>query len=335
MAEMTEAKIYEALGLEMPAAVETAGNPQETAAASEPRTDAPSTEEGARAQEIAEPAQGDGNASSESGNNPVSATGNAEGEPGTTGENQPQTPEERHANAARRRQQELTATVNAAVEKARQEEQAKVAQTIKELFEKTGLKNTITGEAITTMEELNNWQRQMRQAQAEKDLKAGKLTTETLNQLIEDHPAVQKAGELHRQQEQAQTQRQQEETRVRIEGEIAQIGQMDPNIKSVADLLTMPKAREFYDYVNRGYSFIDAYRLAHFEEITRRNADAARQQAQTSARSKEHLTVTGSGRAEGAASVPADQMQLYRMLNPGVTEADIQKHFNKYQKRGG
>lgn len=334
MGEMTEAKIYEALGLEMPA-TDTGANVQEPAAPVQDQNDMESPVEGANGQEIAAPVEGDDIFVPGTQSEPEEDPGDPGQDSGAADENQPQTPEERRANAARRRQQEQQQVVDAAVAAARQEEQAKAAEAIKDLFEKAGMKNTITGEPITTIEQMQQWQRQLRQAQLEKDLKAGKLTAEGLNQLIEEHPAVQKASQIQKQQEDAHSQQVKAEAKARIDGEIAEIGKMDPAIKSAADLLKMPKAKEFYEYVQKGYSFIDSYKLSHFEEITQRNAQAARQQAQAAARGKEHLTVVGNSRNTGAVSVPSDQMQLYRMMNPGASEADIQKHFNNYQKRGG
>lgn len=334
MAEMTEAKIYEALGLEMPA-TDIGANVQEPAAPVQTQTDMELPMEGANGQEIAAPAEGDSISVPGTRSEPDEDPGDPELDSGAVDGNQPQTLEERRANAARRRQQEQQQAVDAAVAAARQEEQTKAAEAIKDLFEKAGMKNTITGEPITTIEQMQQWQRQLHQAQLEKDLKAGKLTAEGLNHLIEEHPAVQKASQIQKQQEEAHIQQVQAEAKARIDGEIVEIGKMDPTIKSAADLLKMPKAKEFYEYVQKGYSFIDSYKLSHFEEITQRSAEAARQQAQAAARGKEHLTVVGNSRNTGAATVPADQMQLYRMLNPGASEADIQKHFNNYQKRGG
>lgn len=334
MADMTEAKIYEALGLEPPKA-DAGANVQEPAAPVQTQEPDASPVEGGNEQEPAAPAQGDTITQPGTQSAPETDDMDPEGDSGAGKTDQPQTQEERRANAARRRQQEQQQAVEAAVAAARQEEQTKAAAAIKDLFAKTGLKNTITGEPITTMEELQTWQRDMRKAQLEKELKAGKITPETLNQMIEDHPMVQKANEMRQQQETQQSQQTQAEAKARIDSELAEIGKLDPTIKTTGDLLKMPKAKEFYDYVQKGYSFLDSYRLAHFEEITQRNAEAARQQAQTAARGKEHLTVVGNSRNTGASTVPAAEMQLYRMLNPGVSEADIQKHFNKYQKRGG
>ena len=48
-----------------------------------------------------------------------------------------------------------------------------------------------------------------------------------------------------------------------VAAELAQIRQLNPNIRSVGDLLTMPRAKEFYQLVKRGNSLGDAYKLAH------------------------------------------------------------------------
>lgn len=333
MAEMTEAKIYEALGLEMPAPADTGANVQEPAEPAQTQTESVEPTEGANEQEPAEPADGDTTPTTGAQSEPQQEP---DGDSGAEGGSQVQTPEERRANAARRRQQEQQQAVDAAVAAARREEQEKAAANIKELFEKTGMKNTITGEPITTMEQLRAWQQDLRRQQLEKDLKAGKLTPEGLNQLIEDHPAVQQARQMAQQQtQQPQTEQQKAVFQAKIDGEMAEISKMDPTIKTPGDLLKMPKAKEFYAYVQKGYSFLDSYKLTHIDEIGRRTAEAARQQAQASVRSKEHLKVTGNSRDQGAASVPAADMQIYRMLNPNVSEADIQKHYNNYQKRGG
>lgn len=51
------------------------------------------------------------------------------------------------------------------------------------------------------------------------------------------------------------------------------------------------------------------------------------------ARSKDHLTTTGSQRGAGAAPVPADEMAMFRLLNPGATDREIQAYYNKQKNR--
>lgn len=115
-----------------------------------------------------------------------------------------------------------------------------------------------------------------------------------------------------------------------VAAELAQIRQLNPNIRSVGDLLTMPRAKEFYQLVKRGNSFVDAYKLAHYDQLTQQAAAAARQQAQNLARSKGHL-IAAAQRGKGAATVPAPEMDLFRAFNPQASEAAIQAYYNKYQ----
>ena len=83
--------------------------------------------------------------------------------------------------------------------------------------------------------------------------------------------------------------------------------------------------------VKRGYSISDAYRLANYDALTQRAAEASRQAAISKAKSKEHLTAT-TQRGAGAVSVPDDVKAEYLAFNPDATEAEIQKHYQKYMK---
>ena len=93
----------------------------------------------------------------------------------------------------------------------------------------------------------------------------------------------------------------------------------------------MPTAKEFYALVQKGNSFLDAFRLANYDRLTAQAAEAAKQQAQNLSRSKDHLTATTGQRGGGAISVPPDELRMFRELNPGASEADIQAYYNKYK----
>ena len=104
-------------------------------------------------------------------------------------------------------------------------------------------------------------------------------------------------------------------------------------INTVEDLLSMPGAKAFYDLVRKGNSFLDAYRLANFDRLTTARAEAARQQALNNARGKDHLTGTGTPQGTGAATVPPDVKAEYLAFNPDATDAEIQKHYNRYMEK--
>lgn len=299
--KITEASLYEALGVEAPAAPAEDPKPTETQAPDQQPVTQPQTEPNAG---NATPAQPETNA--------------AQG----AGDGQELTLQQRHENAARRRQQEL--------EQVRADERAKFEAEQKEFFAKAGLKNSYTGAPITSMEEFKAWNDAHAAQQMQRDLAAGKLTPEALQQAISQHPAVQQAQQLIAQQEQLAATQAQAAEQAQLEAELQKIYAIDPLVKTPEDLLNLPTAEVFKAYVDKGYSFEDAHYLANRERLEAAKADAIRQQTLNDVRSKSHLTPDGNSRGNGAAAVPADHMAMFRLLNPTASEADIIAYYNKH-----
>lgn len=279
---------------------------------------------GAQEQEIADPAQATADIETEGAED-----GGDEGAPGRKA----QSPEERRANAARRRQQEQQAAVDQAVNAAVKAEQEKNDAVMRQFFKDANLKNTFTGQLITTMEEFKAWKQQFDEARVKKATRTGKMTAEDLDAAISRHPVVQKAQSVIEQAEAAQKQQQEAADRARIDGELAEISKLNPNIKGMADILKLPTAEQFRGYIKKGHGLLDAFRLANFDALTTARAEAAKQQALNNTRGKEHLVSTGASRGPGAASVPADQMRYFRAMMPDKTDAQIQAFYNKHKPK--
>lgn len=234
-----------------------------------------------------------------------------------------QTVEERRQNAARRRQQERQAEIDKAVNEAREQERQIAKQQQQDFFKRAKLKNTLDGTDITTIEEFDAWEKEFNQRKLERDLKSGKLTPEDIGPIIEQNETVRAARQIVEREQQAAMQKQ-------IDAELAEINKIDPNIKTTKDLLNMPNSKEFYDLViNNHLSFKDAYFLVNREKVQNAAAVAAKNQAMSNQRGKDHLTGMAGARGAGAASVPADEMKLFRFLNPNATDAEIQAYYNK------
>lgn len=312
--DFTEQQLYDALGIgaKEPETAEPAGASQGP------------TEEGAKGPETAEPAQ--------EGTEAQEPTGTAQEpeEPAQTGQ---QTEAQRRERAAQRRREEQQAAIDAAVQKAREEEQRRSKAELDDFFSRAGLKNTLTGEPIRSIEEFRSWKESYDATKLQEDLKAGRLTPESLNAAIQKSPAVQKAEEILRRTEEAERAAEEAKALSEINEQIGEIGKLDPGIRSVKDLLTMPKAKEFYEYVKRGNNYLDAYYLATRGEREAKAAEAGRQQALANARSKDHLTASGTGRSDAQPSVSAEDMAMFRLFNPDCTEAQAQAYMKK--KTGG
>ena len=331
MAEFTEQQVYEALGLGA-----QAQEPAEPAAQpSQVQTD------GAQEQEPAEPAQVETTPAEGADTVPPAEVADPddpedEADTGTEVGKQPLTPEQRRANAAKRREQEQQAqqaAINQAVQAAVRQEQDKQAAVMNEFFAKAGLKNTITGEPITTMEQFNAWNQQFEQAKLQRDLKAGKLTPEGLATAIGNHPIVQQAQQLISQDAAAKQTQQMEAAKAKINGEIEEIHKIDASINSLEDLTKASYWPELYAMTKRGYSIKDAHFLLNHQRLETAKVEAARQQSMNNARGKNHMTATATPRGGGSISVPAADMALFRQFNPNATDAEIQAYYNKYMKR--
>ena len=169
MSEITEAKLYEAFGL---TPTEQGEQVQETA---EPAAETDSqTGNGEQEQELAEPAQpetdtdtGDEAESDADSDDPDEEDPQTDKDTGK--DKQPLTLEQRRANAARRREQEQQEATQKAVDAAVQAEQLKNKQMLEQVLALAGIKNTSTGETITTIEDFQQWSKEMADARLEKD----------------------------------------------------------------------------------------------------------------------------------------------------------------------
>lgn len=327
--ELTEAKVYEAFGLEAPGA--KAQEPAEPVTASE--ADAA----GANEQEAAEPA------TDTTGETDTDNSEDAQAQPDNAADaaGEAMSAEDRRKNASRRRAQqeaEQRARIDEAVNKAVADAKAEFAKEQEAFFRSAGLKNTFTGEAITNIQQFNDWNEKFKAEKLQRELASGKLTAESLTGLIEGTEAFKKvraAAEKLNEPSPAQIAEaaaEQERAKQRIDAEIAEIGKLDPSIKGVADLLSMEGAEEFKEKVNKGYSFLDAFRLVAEPRLAKARAEAAKQQAINNARSKNHMTTAVKQAGAGMEAVPESMMRLYKQLNPGATEAQITEHWNKSRK---
>lgn len=309
--EITEAGLYAALGVTPPA---NGAQGQEVADPAKPT--------GAQDQELADPEMMD---APEDIENPDTETeaGSAHDNADETGKDgkPPLTKEQRRENAARRRQAEQ----QAAIDNALAEERAKRDTELAGILKNMGLKDPDTGDPIESVAQLKAFQKKQADAAMQKRLREGKLTERDIARVVADQM----------EQSQQQTQRQQEQAaaRQRINDELAQIMEMDKSITCVGDLLTMPGAEEFKKKVDKGYSFLDAFTLVRGPELQKAKAEAIKQSALNNARGKEHLHATGGGRGTGAVTVPKDVLAMYRVFNPGATDAQIQAHYNKNKRK--
>ncbi len=297
--------------------IDAGGNEQEAA---EPAQDETTQAQGAEAQEAAEPA---GEETQEPAPGQESAEGGKE-------RRERQTPEQNAAFAAARRKAE--AERDAAVEKARTDAREEARRTIDEAFRNSGLVNPYTKQPITSKAEYDAYRQRYDAERKASLLKKSGMSDAEFSAFIDGLPEVQQAKAAQRAAEQARRAAMETQAKLRTEEELKEIGKLDPNIRELKDLTAMETYPRFLELVRRGNTLLDAYRLANLDALTSGAAAATRQAAINAVQSKRHMGQTKE-RGTGALRVPEDVRAMYRALNPGATDAEIQAHYNRSHKK--
>ena len=288
----------------------TGAEETEIAAPSEETGTTTATAQGAEEQETAAPA--------------VEETEESEQPQAEAPEQEPKTDRDAQFAAARRKAE---AERDAAIARAKEDAQKQVD----EFFKSSGLVNPYTGQPITTRAEYEAYRERFEADQKAKLMEKAGITQEEFQAFVQGLPEVRAARQAKAEAEAAARQAREQEAKARVDEQLRQIQAIDPTVKELGDLAKLDTYPKLYDMVKRGYSILDAYRLANYDTLTQRAAEASRKAAINSVQSKQHLKATES-RGGGAIPVPDSVLEEYRVLNPGATKEEIQKHYQSYMK---
>lgn len=291
----------------------------------------PETTTGAEETEAAEPSENDtttaaaqGAEEQEAAAPAVEETEESEQPQTEAPEQEPKTDRDAQFAAARRKAE---AERDAAIAQAKEDAQKQVD----EFFKTSGLMNPYTGQPITTRAEYEAYRERFEADQKAKLMEKAGITQEEFQAFVQGLPEVRAARQAKAEAEAAARQAREQEAKARVDEQLRQIRAIDPTVKELGDLAKLDTYPKLYDMVKRGYSILDAYRLANYDTLTQRAAEASRKAAINSVQSKQHLKATES-RGGGAIPVPDSVLEEYRVLNPGATKEEIQKHYQSYMK---
>lgn len=291
----------------------------------------PETTTGAEETEAAEPSENDtttaaaqGAEEQEAAAPAVEETEESEQPQAEAPEQEPKTDRDAQFAAARRKAE---AERDAAIARAKEDAQKQVD----EFFRNSGLMNPYTGQPITTRAEYEAYRERFEADQKAKLMEKAGITQEEFQAFVQGLPEVRAARQAKAEAEAAARQAREQEAKARVDEQLRQIQAIDPTVKELGDLAKLDTYPKLYDMVKRGYSILDAYRLANYDTLTQRAAEASRKAAINSVQSKQHLKATES-RGGGAIPVPDSVLEEYRVLNPGATKEEIQKHYQSYMK---
>lgn len=118
--------------------------------------------------------------------------------------------------------------------------------------------------------------------------------------------------------------------RMRIEGEVAEIGRLDPSVRSFEDIRNSPDYARLGELVRGGISLVDAYKLTHFDRLTQNAAAGARQAALNARSGKSHLQRMDGTGGGAPPAVPGEVLRAYRAIMPELSAREIEQHYNQY-----
>ena len=194
-----------------------------------------------------------------------------------------------------------------------------------------GKTNPLTGKPITTQKEY--WeaidaQNQMRRDAALKQAVKGLSPQDAaaLEQVLKNDPEKQR---MQRQIDEMKAVQDRDLAMQALNADVAEIGKLDPSIKSIDDVLNLPNVNAMIDKVRRGYSLVDAYRLLNYDSSMKASQNAGKQAARNEVRGKTHLAAHGGGsNGNGGKTIPASMLPSLKEQFPGKSIEELTKLYN-------
>jgi hypothetical protein len=149
------------------------------------------------------------------------------------------------------------------------------------------------------------------------------IDPDVINNLIENHPAIQQAKAY----EQAMIRAQEDNFLVSSFNELQQ---EYPDIKEVADV-PLEVWRQWKNG-STGLTLNQAYLLVNHKQIVTKQAEAAKQATLNNIQGKGHVRGNGQGTEVDTTRIPDDILEMYKKFNPGRSMDEYKKHYKQSLK---
>lgn len=226
--------------------------------------------------------------------------------------------------AAMRRRQEM----DAAIQKAEKD----TMERVNKLIESLGIKDpSDRDKTLSTVEDLEKYQKTKSLREMQARMKRGEMAPEDLEQMFAQTPLGKKMKDTVREAEAERERALRETANAKAQEQLREVQKLDPNVKSIQDIMQGENGQEFYDQIKKGNDIVTAYKIAHMDRLLASQSAQAAQRAALNAQSKAHLTGV-KGHGHGAKTVPDSVAAQYRQFFPNASTAELQKMYNNYQK---
>ena len=192
-----------------------------------------------------------------------------------------------------------------------------------------GLKDPYRDNApIKTHQELMAFQQRSRQEKLTRLAKAGGLTEQEVQELIDQQPDVAAAKQLRQQMEQQTEAENLRRAQAALNADLQEIEKLMPGVgtkEGVTSHSSWPEVHRLMED-NPRMGLLQAFRAVNAEAIAANVAGKAATAAKRKAAGKGHLKTTG-GRGKGLPEVPPEVAKVYRTWEPNITDAEMRKAY--------
>jgi predicted nucleic acid-binding protein len=218
---------------------------------------------------------------------------------------------------------------NAAFARVRREAEAKANRRMSALDAEVaerfkGFTNPITGQPITTAKEYFDALDAQNQVDTQRTLAEKGLDPKLIDNAVNNNPAI-KAANLILQQERLKN------VQTYLDEQVAEVGKIDPDIKTAQDIEKSERYSEVLRYVKENHlSIVDAYKLTYADKLNERKTAAVKQQAINNAKSQSHLKATDGGNnvSDGFVDIPANVLPQWKEWFPYKTMKELRESYN-------
>lgn len=146
-----------------------------------------------------------------------------------------------------------------------------------------------------------------------------------VNRQVENNPVVMQAQMVMQAAQESQLEN-------RIAEDIKAMTKLNPNIKTVDDVLSLPDADDLIALIrDKHISMPDAYKILHFDELMAGKSSSAKQAAINTMNGTSHLNQTDSlaNVSDGEVEIPEAELSQWQRAFPDLSAADLRKKYNK------
>lgn len=187
-----------------------------------------------------------------------------------------------------------------------------------------GFTNPKTGQPITSAQDYFDALAAQEELATKQELADKGIDPNIIENAVNNSPAIKAANALLAEQRL-------KDVRTYLDKQIAEIGKIDPDIKSAADIERSERYPEVLRYVNENHlSVVDAYKLVYADKLSERHTAAVKQQAINNAKSQSHLTATDGGTSNGddLVDIPSNAVNRWKEWFPDKTMKELRVLYN-------